>query len=240
VSEPVLVVRARRLRAARGVVVASDVALTAGPGEVVAVEGPNGSGKSMLLAAAAGVLPADDATDAGPPLQAAAVTAITLIPVLTWLAVLAHRACGRELARAFAAHAGGRGRAHLATDLGLVPFAVLLALAALVAPLISQGSRPHPLAIDLKIVGLHLAAAAFGAGLGSLLALIERAGWRLLAAVALFLVLFVARATPMAPLLRLSTHPATPQTPIGGAAAWLVLPGLALVAAAAFLATRLT
>jgi ABC transporter len=171
VSEPVLVVRARRLRAARGVVVASDVALTAGPGEVVAVEGPNGSGKSMLLAAAAGVL---------------------------------------------------------------------LALAALVAPLISQGGHPHPLAIDLKIVGLHLAAAAFGAGLGSLLALIERAGWRLLAAVALFLVLFVARATPMAPLLRLSTHPATPQTPIGGAAAWLVLPGLALVAAAAFLATRLT
>jgi len=79
--------------------------------------------------------------------------------VLTWLAVLAHRACGRELARAFAAHADGRGRAHLATDLGLVPFAVLLALAALVAPLISQGSHPHPLATDLTIVGLHLAAA---------------------------------------------------------------------------------
>jgi len=44
-------------------------------------------------------------------------------------------------------------------DLGLVPFAVLLALAALVAPLISQGSHPHPLATDLTIVGLHLAAA---------------------------------------------------------------------------------
>jgi hypothetical protein len=56
--------------------------------------------------------------DAGPPLQAAAVTAITLIPVLTWLSVLAHRVDGRELARAFAAHAGGRARAHLATDLG--------------------------------------------------------------------------------------------------------------------------
>jgi energy-coupling factor transporter ATP-binding protein EcfA2 len=45
------------------------------------------------------------AGDAGPPLQAAAVTAITLIPVLTWLSVLAHRVDGRELARAFAAHA---------------------------------------------------------------------------------------------------------------------------------------
>jgi ABC-type Na+ transport system ATPase subunit NatA len=58
VSEPLVVVRARRLRAARGVVVARDVALTAAPGDVVAVEGPNGSGKSTLLAAAAGVLPA--------------------------------------------------------------------------------------------------------------------------------------------------------------------------------------
>jgi hypothetical protein len=180
------------------------------------------------------------ATDAGPPLQAAAVTAIALVPVMTWLSVLAHRVDGRELARAFAAHAGGRARAHLATDLGLVPFAVLLALAALVAPLISQGSHPHPLMLDVRIVGLHLAAAVLGAGLGSLLALIERAGWRLLTAVAVFLVLFVAQNTPLAPLLRLSTHPATLQTPVGGPAAWLALPGLALVAAAAFLATRLT
>ena len=178
------------------------------------------------------------AGDAGPPLQAAAVTAITLIPVLTWLSVLAHRVDGRELARAFAAHAGGRARAHLATDLGLAPFAVVLALAALVAPLISQGSYSHPPLLDVRIVGLHLAAAVFGAGLGSLLALIERPGWRLLTAVAVFLALFVVRNTPMAPLLKLSTHPTTLQTPVSGPAAWLFLPGLALVAVAAFLATR--
>jgi ABC-2 type transport system ATP-binding protein len=180
------------------------------------------------------------ASDAGPPLQAAAVTAITLVPVLTWLGVLAHRVDGRELARAFAAHAGGRARAHLATDLGLVPFVVVLALAALVAPLISQGSHPHPPLLDVRIVGLHLAAAVFGAGLGSLLALIERAGWRLLTAVAVFLVLFIVRNTPMGPLLRISTHPATLQTPVGGPAAWLFLPGLALVAVAALAATRVS
>ncbi|HMH37887.1 MAG TPA: ATP-binding cassette domain-containing protein [Streptosporangiaceae bacterium] len=180
------------------------------------------------------------ASDAGPPLQAAAVTAITLVPVLTWLSVLAHRVDGRELSRAFAAHAGGRARAHLATDLGLVPFAAVLALAALVAPLISQGSHPHPLLLDVRIVALHLAAAVFGAGLGSLLALIERAGWRLLTAVAVFLVLFIVRNTPMGPLLRLSTHPTTLQTPVGGPAAWLFLPGLALVAVAAFAATRVS
>jgi ABC-type Mn2+/Zn2+ transport system ATPase subunit len=180
------------------------------------------------------------ATDAGPPLQAAAVTAITLVPVLTWLGVLAHRVDGREMARAFAAHAGGRARAHLATDLGLVPFAVLLSLAALVAPLISQGEHPHPALLDGRIVVLHLVAAVFGAGIGSLLALIERAGWRLLTAVTVYLVLFVARGTPMTPLLRLSTHTATLQTPVGGPAAWLFLPGLALMAAAAFLSGRLT
>ena len=115
---------------------------------------------------------------------------------------------------------------------------MVLALAALVAPLISQGSYPHPPLLDVRIVGLHLAAAVFGAGLGSLLALIERAGWRLLTAVTVFLVVFVVRNTPMAPLLKLSTHPTTLQTPVGGPAAWLFLPGLALVAVAAFLATR--
>jgi ABC-2 type transport system ATP-binding protein len=180
------------------------------------------------------------ATDAGPPLPAAAVTAITLVPLMTWLSVLAHRVDSRELARAFAAHVGGRARAHLAADLGLAPFAVLLSLAALVAPLISQGEHPHPALLDGRIVLLHLAAAVFGAGIGSLLALIERAGWRLLAAVALYLGLFVVRGTPMTPLLRLSTHPATLATPAGGPAAWLFLPGVALMAVAALLAARLT
>ena len=51
-SEPVLLVRARRLRAARGGVVARDVTLEAAPGDVAAVVGPNGSGKSTLLVGA--------------------------------------------------------------------------------------------------------------------------------------------------------------------------------------------
>ena len=201
-DDPALIVRVRRLLAARGVVVARDVALAAAPGDVVAVEGPNGSGKSTLLAAAAGLLPADSASvrpgSVGYSPERAGV--LPRIPLQRWL----------------------------------------LALAALVAPLVSQGEHPHPLALDGKIVGLHLAAAVFGAGIGSLLALIERAGWRLLAAVAVFLVLFVARDTPLTPLLRLSTHPATLQTPAGGPAAWLWLSGLALMAVAAFLAARLT
>jgi len=92
------------------------------------------------------------ATSAGPALQAAAFTAIALVPVMTWLTVLGHRVDGRELGRAFAAHAGGRARAHLATDLGLVPFALVLAAVALIWPLVTQGSQPHPPSLDLKIV----------------------------------------------------------------------------------------
>jgi hypothetical protein len=80
------------------------------------------------------------------------------------VAGLAHRVDGRELARAFAAHVGGRGRAHRAADLGLMPFALLLTAAALAWPLASQGAQPHPAAVDLKIAGLHLFAAVFGAG----------------------------------------------------------------------------
>jgi ABC-type Mn2+/Zn2+ transport system ATPase subunit len=56
-APPALVLRTDRLRAARGVVVARQVALSASPGDVVAVEGVNGSGKSTLLAATAGLLP---------------------------------------------------------------------------------------------------------------------------------------------------------------------------------------
>ena len=253
---------------------------------------PSCSGKSTLLAAAAGLLPADNASvrpgSVGYSPERAGV--LPRIPLQRWLLGLARtaglgrdesvRRAGDLLARlglahasAMSLHALSRGNAQRALvaqalladpdllvldepsggmdadGVSRVAFeirraagrrAVVLALAALVAPLLSQGSHPHPLMLDVRIVGLHLAAAVFGAGLGSLLALMERAGWRLLIAVTVFFVLFVVRDTPMGPLLRLSTHPTTLQTTVGGPAAWLFLPGLALVAVAAFLATRLT
>jgi hypothetical protein len=180
------------------------------------------------------------ATDAGPPLPAAAITAIALVPVMTWLGVLAHRVDGRELGRAFAAHVGGRARAHLATDLGLVPFALALTAVGIAWPLVSQGHHPHPLSLIIQMTGLHLAAALFGAGLGSLLALIERAGYRFLVAVAVFLGMFVIRHTPLTPLLTLATNPVTPHTSVAGPAAWLYGPGAVLLAAAALLASRVT
>jgi ABC-type Mn2+/Zn2+ transport system ATPase subunit len=178
------------------------------------------------------------ATDAGAPLQAAAVTAVALIPVMTWMAVLAQRVDGRELARAFAAHVGGRGRAHLATDIGLAPYAAALIVAAIIWPLASQGEWQHPRDLVLRMIGLHLAAALLGIGIGSLVVLVERVGWRMTTAIAVFLGLVVLKPTPMTPLLRLSTATTTVLTPVGTQAAWLALPGVALVAVAACLSTR--
>ena len=98
-TEPVLLVRARKLRAARGVVVARDVRLDAAPGDVVAVEGPNGSGKSTLLAAAAGLPPADGASvrpgSVGYSPERAGV--LPRIPLHRWLLGLARTAgLGRD------------------------------------------------------------------------------------------------------------------------------------------------
>src|SRR5580693_1566683 len=178
-SEPVLVVRARWLRAARGVVVARDVTLDAAPGDVVAVEGPNGSGKSTLLAAAAGLLPADNASvrpgSVGYSPERAGV--LPRIPLQRWLLGLARTA--------------GLGRDESARRAG---------------DLLARLGLAHASAMSLHALSRGNAQ----------LALIERAGWRLLTVVAVFVVLFVVRNTPMAPLLKLRTHPTTLQTPVGG------------------------
>jgi ABC-type Mn2+/Zn2+ transport system ATPase subunit len=179
------------------------------------------------------------ATDAGPPLQPAAVTAIALIPVMAWLGVLSHRVDGRELARAFAAHIGGRAKAHLAADVGVVPYAVVLTALAIIWPLVGQ-SEHHPRDLVFRMIELHLAAALFGIGFGSVLALIERTGYRLVVAVAAFLGLVVLHHTPMTPLLKLSTAAATNATPVASQVGWLCLSGVLLVAAASLAATRIS
>jgi zinc/manganese transport system ATP-binding protein len=91
---PALVVRARRLRAARGVTVAEQVELSAQAGDVVAVEGANGSGKSTLLAAAAGLLPSGPGSrrPAAVGYAPERADATTRLPVRPWLVGLARTA----------------------------------------------------------------------------------------------------------------------------------------------------
>jgi ABC-2 type transport system ATP-binding protein len=180
---------------------------------------------------------------AGPPLAAAAFTAAALVPVMTWMSVLAHLVDGRLVARAFAAHVGGRGRAHLAACLAVTPFAAAATAAAWIWPVLGQ-PYPHPASFSSQLVALHLAAAVFGVGVGALLVppLVERAGWRICLATALFLALVVVPASPVHPLLRLASHAAAPgaaPVAVAAAAGLLAGTGAALIGLTCYLARRL-
>jgi len=183
------------------------------------------------------------ATDAGSPLVAAAFTAIVLTPVMTWISVLAQLVDGRLVARAFAAHVGGRGRAHLAACLAAAPFAAAATAAALIWPVLSQPYHQHPAHLLFQVVIVHTAAAVFGIGIGTLLVppLVERAGWRIFLATALFLALLLIPASPMHPLLLLTTARGSGLgwTAVGAAAGWLAGTGAALVGLTTLLASRL-
>lgn len=190
-------------------------------------------------------------SDAGPPLQAAAFTAIVLAPLMAWITVLAQRVDGLLIGRAFAAHVGGRGRAHLAACLATVPFAVGATIVAWAWPAFGQPSSPHHPGLLVQVVtlhqfsmsgwviALHLAAALFGVGAGTLLVppLIAGAGWRICLGSAAFLAVLVVPASPMRPLLRLAANSATSSAAI--AAGLLAATGVVLIALTTFLASRL-
>jgi hypothetical protein len=190
-------------------------------------------------------------SDAGPPLQAAAFTAIVLAPLMAWITVLAQRVDGLLIGRAFAAHVGGRGRAHLAACLATVPFAVAATVVAWAWPAFGQPSSPHHPGLLVQVVTLHqfsmsgwvvtlqLAAVVFGVGAGALLVppLITGAGWRICLGSALFLAVLVVPASPMRPLLRLAADSATSSAAL--AAGLLAGTGVALIALTTFLASRL-
>jgi ABC-2 type transport system ATP-binding protein len=200
---------------------------------------------ALLFLAVLGIIYAGNA---GPSLMAPAFTAVVLVPVMTWMTVLAHLVDGRLVARAFAAHLGGRGRAHLAACLATAPFAAAASVAAAVLPFLTQPFPQHsgwPLVqavmlFFLKVVTLHLAAAVFGVGVGALLVppIVDRAGWRICLATALFLALLLVPASPMHPLLLLTTHAAT-QSSLATATGVLAGTGVALIGLTTFLAARL-
>ncbi|HEY5990120.1 MAG TPA: ATP-binding cassette domain-containing protein [Streptosporangiaceae bacterium] len=184
------------------------------------------------------VLGINYAGDAGPPIPAAAFTAVVLAMVMTWVSVLAHLVDGRLMARAFAAHVGGRGRARLAACLATAPFAGGATAVAWVWPIISQ-QGPHHVSFLLHVVTSHLAAAVFGVGAGTLLVppLVERAGWRVCLGVAMYLGLLVLPFSPVRPLL-LTMHAEAGHT-VAAAAGVLGGTGAALIGLTTFLAARL-
>jgi hypothetical protein len=120
-----------------------------------------------------------------------------------------------------------------------VPFVVAAAVLAVVAPALSQPLPGHPWGLLGDIFGLHLAAAVLGVGLGSLLVppLIDRAGWRTCLGALLFLAVLLIPASPMRPLLLLTTH--ARGATVVAAEAWLAGTGAVLVAVTTLVAGRL-
>jgi hypothetical protein len=150
------------------------------------------------------------ANPVGPLLPAAAFIAAVLAAIMIWVSVLAHLADGRLMARAFAAHVGGNGRAHLAACLATVPFAVAATAIAVGWSALSQPPPRHDFpSLLLDMITLDLAAAAFGVAVGALLVppLVDRAGWRICLAVGLLVALLLVPVSPLRPLLLLVTHP---------------------------------
>lgn len=168
---------------------------------------------------------------AGPPLPAAAFTAAMLAPVMTWVTVLAQLADGRMAGRAFAAHVGGRGRAQLAATLATAPFALVAVIVAVALAASRQPAGQITALVVLEAIVLHLAAAVFGAGVGTLLAppVITQPGWRVLTGVALYLALILVRVSPLRPLLIVAENAGSGPTVV---AATLLLAGIGAVLAA--------
>jgi hypothetical protein len=127
--------------------------------------------------------------------------------LMTWLGVLAQLVEGRVAARAFGAHVGGPGRAHLAGTLAAVPFGLVATLLAIAwAALSGQPGDWASAGFLAQVIGLHLAAIVFGIAVASLLVppLVHTTGWRVLLGVGLYVALVLVPDSPMRPLLRVS------------------------------------
>jgi ABC-type lipoprotein export system ATPase subunit len=177
-----------------------------------------------------------------PPLVTPALGAVVLLPVMTWLTVLAHTVDGRVVGRAFGAHVGGPGRAHLAASLAAVPFGILAALAGLAWPVLTNQAGHLPSAAFLgEVIALGLGAAAFGIGIGALLVppLVLNTGWRVCLGVSVYLALVLIPVSPVRPLLRLSVGSLVTGGAALTAAGLLAGTGAVLIAVTAWLARRL-
>jgi ABC-type Mn2+/Zn2+ transport system ATPase subunit len=177
-----------------------------------------------------------------PPLTGPAFTAVALTMLMTWLGVLAQLVDGRVVARAFGAHVGGPGRAHLAGALAAVPFGLAaMVLAVAWAALSGQPGDWVSAAFLGQVIGLHLAAIVFGIAVASVLVppFVRTTGWRVLLGAGLYVALVLVPASPMRPLLRVSVGSAAGSGAVMLGALLLAGLGGAVIAVTTLLAARL-
>jgi hypothetical protein len=143
------------------------------------------------------------ATDAGPPLAAAAVPAAVFVPVGAWLM----RVCATAESRAFAdvtlVALGSPGRRLVARAAAAMVFATGLTGAACAWARIAN-PHPYPAGVIVEIAAMTLAAATAGIGIGALFAppLRATAGTAVLTVTVVVIVSLIVRwVPPLGPLL---------------------------------------
>jgi hypothetical protein len=149
---------------------------------------------------------------AQPPLQAAAVTIVALMPVTAWLTRLVATAESQPFAEVTLVTLGGSLRRQAARSAAAMTVAVLLGAVATLWGTVANPA-PYPATTVITLLGMHLAEACAGAGVGILIAppLQTRVG----TAVAGVTVLTVASLVvpwlpPLSPLVRTVFHNPSP------------------------------
>ena len=148
----------------------------------------------LLHAAVLGML---YASDAGPPLPAYAGTCVLLCPVAAWLTVIITTAEDPVRRTITVVTAGGWARAQAAVTALSVLAALGLALVTALVPVLTQ-PRPYPPGTVAQGFAALAVCALVGVGVGVLCGrpVITQAGWSVLAATALVVLVFLFGRTP--------------------------------------------
>jgi hypothetical protein len=104
------------------------------------------------------------------PLRAGAVTAVALMPVTAWLTRLVATSESAPFAEVTLVSLGSSPRRQVARSAAVLAIAVLLACIATLWGLLVNAHRHHPASVVVALLGMHLAEACAGAGIGILIA----------------------------------------------------------------------
>ncbi len=153
---------------------------------------------------------------AEPHLQAGAITAIALMPAAAWLTRLAATSESARFAEVTLVALGGSGRRQAARSTAVLAIAVVLACVAMLWGRVADPA-PCPAATSIALLGMHLAEACAGAGIGVLIAppLRTRVGTAVAAVTGLTVVsLAVPWLPPLNPVLQAAFYHRAPGLPL--------------------------
>jgi hypothetical protein len=159
-----------------------------------------------------GLVAAIYASPAGPPLSPGAVTSVALMPVSAWLARLAATAESAPFAEVSLVALGSMVRRQVARSAAALTVAVALGAAATLWGALANPA-PYPPSTVIALLGMHVAEACAGAGVGALLAppLHTRVGSAVAVVAAIVLAsLLIPWLPPLNPLLRIGNQHTAP------------------------------